>query len=296
MGDIFDRIQENAKAEFTFARAQIIMEFEATLSAKQKENKEWFPTWLQVLVPTLQSVDVDEGDWVGRVRALKNSIRGVNEKLGESEKARKESEKKREKDVEERKKDVEELKKKLEESEKERKEEVKELKKQMEESKKERKAEADELKGLLQMLCATMTPEEQEERKLNFESNHILKELGATEEDLDLKTTDAESKNKALEDMKKKREEESSRLEKEVEGMWKTLESSKEDQKAFKEKVETTGKLKQAGLTLLKEEADRLWEMESDKLMEELGIMVEDLDQKPTDAESKNRMLWELKG
>ena len=44
MGDIFDRIQENAKAEFIFARAQIIIELELTLSKAQKENKEWFPT------------------------------------------------------------------------------------------------------------------------------------------------------------------------------------------------------------------------------------------------------------
>ena len=210
---------------------------------------------------------------MGRVRALKNSIRGVKDELVESKKERKESEKKREKEVEERKKDVERLEKKLEESEKER----KESEKKREEEVKRIVAETDELKGLLQMLCATMTPEEQEERKFNFESNHILKELGATEEDLAPKPTDAKSKNKALKDLKKNREEESSRLEKEVGGLWKTLEVSEDNQKAFKEKVEATGRLKQAGLTLLKEEADRLWEMESEKLMEELGLTVEEL-------------------
>ena len=63
----------------------------------------------------------------------------------------------------------------------------------------------------------------------------------------------------------------------------------------FKEKLEAAGKLKQAGLTLLKEECDKLWEMESEKLMEELGVTVEDLDPKPTDAESKNTALKDLK-
>ena len=59
---IFDRIQENAKAEFIFARANIILEFEGTLTKKQRANPEWFPTYLQVLVPTLESDDVGEGD------------------------------------------------------------------------------------------------------------------------------------------------------------------------------------------------------------------------------------------
>ena len=113
MGDIFDRIQENAKAEFIFARAQIIIELELTLSKAQKENKEWFPTWLQVLVPTLESSKEDAGDWEGRVKALKKSICGVNEKLGESEKKREESEKIF---VEMQKEAIEESKKREEES------------------------------------------------------------------------------------------------------------------------------------------------------------------------------------
>ena len=243
MGDIFDRIQENAKAEFIFARAQIIIELELTLSKAQKENKEWFPTWLQVLVPTLESSKEDAGDWEGRVKALKKSICGVNEKLGESEKKREESEKKREKDVER-------LEKKLEESEKKREESEKKV---------------DRMLSLMY------------DKMLDDESKQLVEELGVTVEDLEPKPTDAESKNKALKDLKKKREEESSRLEKGVEGLWKTLETSEEDQKAFKEKVEIAGKLKQAGLTLLKEEADRLWEIESEKLMEELGVTLEEL-------------------
>ena len=40
MGDIFDRIQENAKAEFMFARAGIVLEFEAMLSNYDRQNEE----------------------------------------------------------------------------------------------------------------------------------------------------------------------------------------------------------------------------------------------------------------
>eukprot|EP00518_Triparma_eleuthera_P006697 CAMPEP_0182486808 /NCGR_PEP_ID=MMETSP1319-20130603/47583_1 /TAXON_ID=172717 /ORGANISM="Bolidomonas pacifica, Strain RCC208" /LENGTH=179 /DNA_ID=CAMNT_0024688913 /DNA_START=362 /DNA_END=902 /DNA_ORIENTATION=+ len=93
----------------------------------------------------------------------------------------------------------------------------------------------------------------------------LMEELGVTVEDLDPKPTDAESKNTAVKDLKKKREEESSRLEKEVKGLWKTLQVSKDDQKAFKEKVEAAGKLKQAGLLLLKVEQERLEGMAAQK-------------------------------
>ena len=136
---------------------------------------------------------------------------------------------------------------------------------------------------------------EERDRLWEMESDTLMEELGVAVENLNPKPSDAESKNRALKDLKKKREEESSRLEKEIEGSWKTLEVGEDNQKAFKEKVEVTGKLKQAGLTLLKEEADRLWEMESDKLVEELGITVEDLNPKPTDTETKNKALKDLK-
>ena len=198
MGDIFDRIQENAKAEFMFARANIILEIEGVLSEKQKADKEWFPTWLQVLVSSLEDDEVDEGGWAGRVRALKDSMKR--------------------------------LEKKLEESMKERKEEVKEVKEQVEESKKQ----GEQIVEFLQMLCSTMTPEEQINRKFDFESNHILKELGATEDDLNPKPTDAESKNKVVKDLKEKIYEESPRLVEEIEGLWKRLEVSEDDQKTFK--------------------------------------------------------------
>ena len=77
--------------------------------------------------------------------------------------------------------------------------------------------------------------------------------------------------------------------------LWEMFEVGEDDQKAFKEKVEAAGKLKQAGLTLLKEMAGPLWDKESDKLMEELGVTVDDLEPKPTDTESKNKALRDLK-
>ena len=93
MGDIFDKIQENAKAEFIFARANIILEFEGTLTKKQKENNEWFPTWLQVLVPTLENDGSEDGAWVGRVRALKKSINRLERQAAIAEKKRTEERK-----------------------------------------------------------------------------------------------------------------------------------------------------------------------------------------------------------
>ncbi|GMH63294.1 hypothetical protein TL16_g03675 [Triparma laevis f. inornata] len=98
MGDIFDRIQENARAEFMFARARIILEFEETLSEEQKKNAEWFPEWLQVLVPTLQDNDLDN-EWVGRLKSLKNTVtqakQEMNEVLHENERKRQISERQR---------------------------------------------------------------------------------------------------------------------------------------------------------------------------------------------------------
>ena len=114
LSDDFDRIQENGRAEFTFARAEAVLEYQGMLSEAERLDSALFPTWLQVLVPTLESEEVTEGEWVGRVRELKNSVKQVKEKLEESEKTRKE--------------EVKWLKKRLEESERERKEEVKELK------------------------------------------------------------------------------------------------------------------------------------------------------------------------
>ncbi|GMH78467.1 hypothetical protein TL16_g07811 [Triparma laevis f. inornata] len=103
MGDIFDRIRENAKAEFTFARAMIILEFEEMLSSRRFKNGTWFPTWLQVLEPASEDGGEGSGDWIGSVGVLKGTIEkfktqmseeveGLKEKLTESEKKREQAE------------------------------------------------------------------------------------------------------------------------------------------------------------------------------------------------------------
>ncbi|GMH53826.1 hypothetical protein TrST_g8090 [Triparma strigata] len=64
MGDIFDRIQENAVAEFLFARANILLEIEATFGEKEKTKTEWYSRWLQVLVATTEGNEGTTG-WIG---------------------------------------------------------------------------------------------------------------------------------------------------------------------------------------------------------------------------------------
>ena len=140
MGDIFDRIQENAVAEFLFARANILLEIEATFGDKEMSKTDWYPRWLQVLVATTEGNESDDRvDWAGRVRALKGAMNKINEQVGglkdkfdESEKKREESEKKREEESKKR----EEESKKREESEKMMRKEAGESEKKREESEK----------------------------------------------------------------------------------------------------------------------------------------------------------------
>ncbi|GMI01212.1 hypothetical protein TrST_g7001 [Triparma strigata] len=113
MGDTFDRIQENSQAEFMYARAQIVLEYEGNLSEEEKNNPDWFPTWLQVLVPTLQEREGDHENWVGRVRELKNTMKN---EIGDLTNKLNESEKRRRVEQEERKKQTVKMEGKLEET------------------------------------------------------------------------------------------------------------------------------------------------------------------------------------
>ncbi|GMH54376.1 hypothetical protein TrST_g10532 [Triparma strigata] len=99
MGDIFDRIRENARAEFTFARAIIILEFEEMLASRHYKDHKYFPTWLQVLVPTVEGGADGDNNWIGTVGVLKGSIESfkaqmasemldLKNKLAESERKR----------------------------------------------------------------------------------------------------------------------------------------------------------------------------------------------------------------
>ncbi|GMH77433.1 hypothetical protein TrST_g9197 [Triparma strigata] len=83
MGDIFDKVQESATAEFLFARTQIILEFEEML---KNNNAEWFPTWLQVLTPLHKSdnnTSHDADEWTGRVQKVTKTVNKLSEKIEE---------------------------------------------------------------------------------------------------------------------------------------------------------------------------------------------------------------------
>ena len=87
MGQLFEKIHDAALAEFVFAKASIILEFEAGMkqspswykkqSVKIKENEEWFPLWLQVLVPT-ESKDKNKK---GYPDTLATKLTGIIEKM-----------------------------------------------------------------------------------------------------------------------------------------------------------------------------------------------------------------------
>ena len=96
MGDIFDRIQENAQAEFLYGRACIILEFESLLSESyKKENLDMFPKWLQVLVPAGSDEKEKGGDlgtesWGGKMKAIRRGQESVKEDVESVKKEMKE--------------------------------------------------------------------------------------------------------------------------------------------------------------------------------------------------------------
>uniref|UniRef100_A0A7S1XUS8 Ion transport domain-containing protein n=1 Tax=Phaeomonas parva TaxID=124430 RepID=A0A7S1XUS8_9STRA len=90
MGDIFDRVQENARAHFLYGKAKICLDYAHTRPPPE-EDLESFPPWIQVLLPKpLEGYDtVAENEWAGRLRALKREIRRVegivNDRMVEAE-------------------------------------------------------------------------------------------------------------------------------------------------------------------------------------------------------------------
>jgi len=78
MGDIFDQVQESALAQFLYSKSSLILEFEATMSEEDKRNENYFPPWLQVLMPTA-SVGGADDSWAGKMRDLKREITKANE-------------------------------------------------------------------------------------------------------------------------------------------------------------------------------------------------------------------------
>ncbi|GMH88768.1 hypothetical protein TrVE_jg422 [Triparma verrucosa] len=136
MGDIFDNVQENANSEFLFARAEIIIEIENMLSTSDLKNEEWFPIWLQVLVPTQSDEDNGSSDvWQGKMRALRKTMTDVEAKLGS---------------------EISDLKAKLQESDAKR--EIADAKREMAE--KESREKADKIEEMLAVVCAHIEEKE----------------------------------------------------------------------------------------------------------------------------------------
>uniref|UniRef100_A0A7S1XMJ4 Ion transport domain-containing protein n=1 Tax=Phaeomonas parva TaxID=124430 RepID=A0A7S1XMJ4_9STRA len=80
MGDTFDEVQESAKAQYLYSLAKIILEYEEVLPPDvRSKNTQWFPEYLQVLVP--QSAGgaraAAEEEWPGRMQALSRRMRDV---------------------------------------------------------------------------------------------------------------------------------------------------------------------------------------------------------------------------
>ena len=75
MGDIYDSIQENARAQFLFSKASLILEFEEVMGNDYDESHSAeYPTWLQVLEPIKAKGDSDSESWSGRVQTIKRAI------------------------------------------------------------------------------------------------------------------------------------------------------------------------------------------------------------------------------
>lgn len=74
MSDSYERIQDRARIEFQLLRARILLEMELFMSEEEKRREEWFPRFLQVLVPQGAVQDPEAGageEWQGVLHALK---------------------------------------------------------------------------------------------------------------------------------------------------------------------------------------------------------------------------------
>lgn len=73
MGDLYDEVQDKAAAQATYAKARLILEYESRISKHEmiSNQKEWFPTWIQVLKRGNFEKDSSEvTTWEGRVKAI----------------------------------------------------------------------------------------------------------------------------------------------------------------------------------------------------------------------------------
>lgn len=85
MGDKYDEVQENASAEATYALAKLVSEYEGLISDLHKtRNRElWYPTWIQVLKKDFGDSDSNAASWMGKVKAIKESVTEATMELQE---------------------------------------------------------------------------------------------------------------------------------------------------------------------------------------------------------------------
>mmetsp|Transcript_12442 Transcript_12442/g.25439 ORF Transcript_12442/g.25439 Transcript_12442/m.25439 type:complete len:757 (+) Transcript_12442:2378-4648(+) len=100
MGDLFDRVQDRSKAEFLYAKAKIVAEFESLISHKDRLGEGRlskgraggkFPLYLQILQPTPLEIQVDghsksfvDDDaeaWGGKIREMRKNTEEVKKDI-----------------------------------------------------------------------------------------------------------------------------------------------------------------------------------------------------------------------
>ena len=70
MGDQYDIVQESGHEQYLYAKAGIILEYEARMSRAQKQNPKLFPEWLQLLQAKTDDGEESKGElsMSGRVK------------------------------------------------------------------------------------------------------------------------------------------------------------------------------------------------------------------------------------
>ena len=83
MGDVFDRVQDSAKAQYLYSLAKIILEYDTLIpQTVRTANPLKFPNYLQVLVPQKSDGAGSTGDeWAGRIRALQRRMESMSKQI-----------------------------------------------------------------------------------------------------------------------------------------------------------------------------------------------------------------------
>jgi hypothetical protein len=81
MGDKHDEAQTNARSEFNFGRAKLILQYENLISRriKLKNIDKWYPRYLQILKRSVtEDINVD---WSGKVKAIQSTVSSLDRKI-----------------------------------------------------------------------------------------------------------------------------------------------------------------------------------------------------------------------